>query len=47
MNEIEIQKQLIKEAFQSDKTIPSFGGIGFDAAIKLREYIWKVCGYLD
>ena len=45
MNEIEIQKLVIKEAFQGDKTIPSFGSLGNENAIKLREYIWKICGY--
>jgi len=44
MNEIEVQKFLIKEAFAKQKVIPDFGGIGDENTIKLRNYIWKVCG---
>ena len=47
MNEIEIQKFIVKEAFNQSKPMPDFGAIGEDNAIKLRNYIWKVCGYLD
>ena len=44
MNEIEIQKQLVKEAFAKTKQIPDFGGIGEENSVKLRDYIWKICG---
>lgn len=27
--------------------MPDFGGIGTENAIKLRNYIWKVCGFLN
>ena len=47
MNEIEIQKFLIKEAFNQQKVIPDFGNIGNDNAIKLRDYIWRVCNFLQ
>lgn len=47
MNEIEIQKLVIKEAFNKTKALPDFGGIGNDNSIKIRNYIWKVCGYLS
>ena len=47
MNEIEIQKLIVKEAFNKSKPMPDFGPIGEDSSIKLRNYIWKVCGYLD
>ena len=47
MNEIEIQKLVVKEAFNKSKALPDFGGIGSENAIKLRNYIWKVCGYLS
>ena len=46
MNEIELQKLVIKEAFSKMKSLPDFGGIGNENAIKLRNYIWKVCGCL-
>ena len=44
MNEIELQKLLVKEAFAKQKSIPDFGGIGDENSIKLRDYIWKICG---
>ena len=47
MNEIEIQKLVIKEAFTKKKAMPDFGGLPNEAAIKLRNYIWKVCGFLS
>ena len=47
MNEIEVQKLLIKEAFNKSKATPDFGGLSDDQTIKLRNYIWKVCGALD
>ena len=47
MNEIEVQKLLIKEAFNKGKALPDFGGLSDDQTIKLRNYIWKVCGSLD
>ena len=50
MNEIEIQKQLIKEAFNKEITSHSQmfgGGLDEESAQKLRNYIWKVCGYLE
>ena len=48
MSEIEVQKLVIKEAFAKEKVIPDFGGIGDENTIKLRNYIWKVCGsYLE
>ena len=47
MNEIEIQKHLVKEAFNKSKSLPDFGSIGEDNTIKLRNFIWKVCGYLE
>ena len=46
MNEIELQKLLVKEAFAKQKAIPDFGGIGDENSIKLRDYIWKICGDL-
>lgn len=27
--------------------MPDFGGLPNEAAIKLRNYIWKVCGFLS
>lgn len=45
MNEIEIQKLLIKEAFAREKSFG--GGLDEDSALKLRNYIWKVCNYLE
>lgn len=47
MNEIEVQKLLVKEAFSKAKPIPDFGGIGDENSLKLRNYIWKVCGYIE
>ena len=47
MNEIELQKLLIKEAFTKSKPMPDFGGLGDENTLKLRNYIWKVCGCLD
>ena len=38
MNEIEVQKLLIKEAF-AKKTAPDFGGIGDENSLKLLNYI--------
>ena len=47
MNEIEVQKLLVKEAFNKSKAVPDFGGIGDENGIKLRDYIWKLCGYCE
>ena len=47
MNEIEIQKLLIKEAFCKNKPLPDFGSIGDENSLKLRNYIWKVCGFTE
>ena len=47
MNEIELQKLLIKEAFSKVKALPDFGGIGNENVIKLRNYIWKECGFVS
>ena len=47
MNEIELQKALVKEAFNTHKNLPDFGGIGEEGSLKLRNYIWKVCGFLE
>ena len=47
MNEIEVSKLVIKEAFTKSKALPDFGGIGQDNATKLRNYIWKICGFLS
>ena len=47
MNEIELQKQVVKEAFTKTKSVPDFGGLSNESAIKLRNYIWKVCGFLS
>ena len=47
MNEIEVQKLLIKEAFAKQKGTPDFGGLGDENAIKLRNYIFKVCGFSE
>ena len=44
MNEIEIQKSIIKECFNKQKNLPDFGGLGNEQCIKLRNYIWQVCG---
>lgn len=38
---------VIQEAFTKSKALPDFGGIGQDNAIKLRNYIWKICGFLS
>ena len=43
MNEIELQKLLVKEAFNNQKPIPDFGGIGDEISLKLRDYILKLC----
>ena len=34
----------MKEAFAKSKQIPDFGGIGEENSVKLRGYIWKICG---
>ena len=47
MNEIEVQKLLIKEAFNKHRSLPDFGNLGDDNTIKLRNCIWKICGSLD
>ena len=47
MNEIEVQKLLIKEAFNKNKSLPDFGNLGDENTIKLRNFIWKICGSLD
>ena len=47
MNEIELQKLVIKEAFNKSKAQPDFCGIPSEGATKLRSYIWKVCGFLS
>ena len=44
MNEIELQKLVVKEAFDPKKSVPDFAGIGIDNAVKLRSAIWKICG---
>jgi len=49
MNETDLQKQLVKEAF-SNKQLPSFGlleGGAAEAGVNVvRNYLWKVAGYL-
>ena len=47
MNEIEVQKLLVKEAFCKVKPIPDFGGLGDENSLKLRNYIWKICGFVE
>ena len=48
MNEIEIQKALVKEAFLK-RTLPNYGlvdGSPNESALAVRNYIWQVAGYL-
>lgn len=49
MNEIEIEKNLIKDAF-SKKQLPSFGIVDGGSTVvnqTVRNYIWQVAGYLQ
>ena len=41
MNEIELQKLLIKDAFSRANSLPTFGGLSEENSAKLRSFIWK------
>ena len=44
MNEIEVQKLLVKEAFNKSKAIPDFGGIGsINKALESNAYDQSAC----
>ena len=48
MNEIELQKSLVKEAF-TKRAFPNLGlvdGNPQESALAVRNCIWQVCGYL-
>ena len=47
INEIEVQKLIIKEAFSQKQALPNFGGLSDDGCVKLRSYIWKISGAVN
>ena len=47
INEIEVQKLIIKEAFSQKQALPNFGGLSDDGCVKLRNYIWKISGVVN
>ena len=47
INEIEVQKLIIKEAFSNKQALPSFGGLSDEGCVKLRNYIWKISGFVN
>jgi len=47
MNEIELKKLLVKEVFNKGRSVPDFGWLSPENCLQLRNYIWRVCGYLN
>ena len=48
MNEIDVQKSLVKEAF-SKQVLPSYGLVdqsSTESVVGVRNYIWRITGYL-